>query len=90
MTALPCRLAWRDKSSLMIAAGLNIKALSVYMGHASVVISVDRYRHLMPGNETQAAAILDASLARAVTPGDVPVSLPGAQQNYPRPSESRS
>ena len=48
----------------MIAAGVNAKALATYMGHASVTITLDRYGHLMPGNETQAAALLDAYLAR--------------------------
>jgi integrase len=52
-------------ASLMIAAGVNAKALSTYMGHASVTITLDRYGHLMPGNETEAASLLDAYLARA-------------------------
>jgi integrase len=54
-------------ASLMIAAGVNAKALTTYMGHASVTITYDRYGHLMPGNETEAAALLDAYLARADT-----------------------
>ena len=54
-------------ASLMIAAGVNAKALSTYMGHASVTITYDLYGHLMPGNEDEAAALLDAYLARADT-----------------------
>jgi integrase len=54
-------------ASLMIAAGVNAKALATYMGHASVTITLDRYGHLMPGNEDEAAARLDAYLARANT-----------------------
>lgn len=54
-------------ASLMIAAGVNAKALSTYMGHASVTITYDRYGHLMPGNEEEAAGLLDAYLARADT-----------------------
>ena len=54
-------------ASLMIAAGVNAKALSTYMGHSSVTITYDRYGHLMPGNEDEAAALLDAYLARADT-----------------------
>ena len=50
-------------ASLMIAAGANAKALSTYMGHSSVSITLDRYGHLMPGNEADAAALLDAYLA---------------------------
>jgi len=49
-------------ASLMIAAGVNAKALSTYMGHASISITLDRYGHLMPGNEDEAAGILDAYL----------------------------
>ena len=51
----------------MIAAGVNAKALSVYMGHASVTIAYDRYGHLMPGNESEAAARLDAYLEATET-----------------------
>jgi integrase len=53
-------------ASLMIAAGVNAKALSAYMGHSSVTITLDRYGHLMPGNESEAAHLLDSYLARAV------------------------
>ena len=53
-------------ASLMIAAGVNAKALSTYMGHSSVTITYDRYGHLMPGNETEAAELLDA----LPSPGD--------------------
>jgi integrase len=51
----------------MIAAGVNAKALSIYMGHSSIQITMDRYGHLMPGNEEEAAGLLDAYLARAQT-----------------------
>jgi integrase len=50
----------------MIAAGVNAKALSTYMGHSSITITYDRYGHLMPGNEDEAAALLDTYLERAV------------------------
>jgi integrase len=49
-------------ASLMIAAGVNAKALSTYMGHANISITLDRYGHLMPGNETEAAGLLDRYL----------------------------
>jgi integrase len=54
-------------ASLMIAAGVNAKSLQTYMGHSSVTITYDRYGHLMPGNEDEAAALLDAYLERADT-----------------------
>jgi len=50
-------------ASFMIAAGVNAKALSTYMGHASVTITFDRYGHLMPGNEAEAARLLDRYLS---------------------------
>ena len=49
----------------MIAAGVNAKALSTYMGHANIGITLDRYGHLMPGNEDEAAGLLGAYLERA-------------------------
>jgi integrase len=52
-------------ASLMIAAGVNAKALSTYMGHSSISITLDRYGHLMPGAEAEAAGLLDAYLVRA-------------------------
>ena len=54
-------------ASLMIAAGVNAKTLSTFMGHASITVTLDRYGHLFPGSEDEAAAMLDAYLARAVT-----------------------
>jgi integrase len=41
----------------MIAAGVNAKALSTYMGHSTITITLDRYGHLLPGNEQEAAAL---------------------------------
>ena len=51
-------------ASMMIAATVNAKALSTFMGHSSISITLDRYGHLMPGNEVEAAALLDAYLER--------------------------
>lgn len=48
----------------MIAAGVNAKALSSYMGPSSITLTLDRYGHLMPGNEREAAALLDSYLDR--------------------------
>ncbi len=51
----------------MIAAGVNAKALSAFMGHASIVLTLDRYGHLFPGSEDEAAGLLDAYLERSNT-----------------------
>jgi len=53
-------------ASFMIAAGVNAKALSTYMGHSSITITLDRYGHLMPGSEAEAAGLLEAYLEREV------------------------
>jgi hypothetical protein len=37
------------------------------MGHANISITLDRYGHLMPGNENEAAGLLDAYLERSNT-----------------------
>jgi integrase len=42
-------------ASFAIAAGVNAKALSDYMGHSSITVTYDKYGHLMPGNEVEAA-----------------------------------
>jgi len=49
-------------ASIGIAAGLNAKTLSTYLGHATITITLDRYGHLMPGSEVEARAMLDAYL----------------------------
>jgi integrase len=56
-------------ASILIAAGVNAKALSTYLGHSSIQITLDRYGHLMPGNEEEAVALVDAYLERATTMG---------------------
>ena len=58
-------------ASLMIAAGVNAKALQTFMGHSSITETLDRYGHLMPGSEEEAAGMLDAFLERARA-ADVP------------------
>ena len=50
----------------MIAAGVNAKALSTFMGRANIGITLDLYGNLLPGSETEAADLLDAYLAREV------------------------
>jgi hypothetical protein len=47
----------------MIAAGVNAKALSTFMGHATIAVTLDTYGHLMPGSEAKAAGMLDSYLS---------------------------
>jgi integrase len=34
------------------------------MGHSTITMTLDRYGHLMPGNEDEAATMLEAYLER--------------------------
>jgi integrase len=61
-------------ASTMIDAGVNLKALSSYLGHSSITITLDRYGHLMPGNEDAAAELLDGYLERS-TNGAITASV---------------
>lgn len=46
-------------ASMSIAAGVNAHALCKYMGHSSIKVTYDEYGHLFPGNEAEAAQLLD-------------------------------
>jgi integrase len=48
-------------------AGRWRSAPSTYLGHASITVTIDRYGHLMPGNQEQAAGQLDHCIVRAAT-----------------------
>jgi integrase len=74
-------------ASLMIAAGVNVKALSTFMGHANIRITLDRYGHLLPGAEDEAAGLLDAFLARHAGGAELePTAAPTAAH----PAESQA
>jgi integrase len=68
-------------AAFMIAAGINAKALSTYMGHSSITVTLDRYGHLMPGNEDEAAAMLDDYLIREAASTRLLVRDPGLPHN---------
>lgn len=63
ITLHECRHSY---ASFSIAAGVNAKALCDYMGHSSIKVTYDKYGHLMPGNEAEAAGLLDNFLTAAV------------------------
>src|SRR5258706_16472993 len=66
LTLHDCRHTY---ATFAIAAGINAKALSTYMAHSTITITLDRYGHLLPGNEQQAAHLLDALLTSPSTAG---------------------
>lgn len=49
-------------ASLMLAAGVNVKAISRSMGHANIGITRDTYSHLLPGMGRTAAERFDKLL----------------------------
>ncbi len=51
-------------ASFMIAAGLNLKAISTFMGHSTITVTLDRYGHLLPGSRDEAQALMDSYLER--------------------------
>lgn len=54
-------------ASLMIEAGVNIKKISEYMGHASITITLDRYGHLLPGDLATTLDQFDTYLKEATS-----------------------
>ncbi|HET8955728.1 MAG TPA: site-specific integrase [Solirubrobacterales bacterium] len=62
LTSLGFHEARHTYASIAIAAGLNPKTLSTYMGHSTITITFDRYGHLMPGSEDEARALLNSYL----------------------------
>jgi integrase len=52
-------------ASLAISAGANVKAVQTLLGHASAVMTLDLYGHLLSDDLTKVAAALDEA-ARVV------------------------
>ena len=50
------------------------------MGHANISITLDRYGHLMPGNEGEAAGLLDAYLRSQRERADTQARLASIEQ----------
>jgi len=48
-------------ASLMIAAGVNAKALCTYMGHSSITVTMNTYGHLFPALEEALTDRLDVA-----------------------------
>jgi len=61
-------------ASAQIVLGANIKYISTQLGHASVMITVDRYAHLFPDEHRVAARRLEAMLSSGIHPADQDVN----------------
>ena len=63
---LPLRFRWYDCrhtcATLLLATGENPKVVSERLGHTKVAFTLDRYGHVLPGMQENAAAKLEAIL----------------------------
>ena len=50
-------------TTLLLEQGVNPKAVSERLGHASVATTMDIYSHVLPGMQEKAALAIDAALA---------------------------
>ncbi|MGH9248908.1 MAG: tyrosine-type recombinase/integrase [Acidimicrobiales bacterium] len=55
-----CHASW------MLAQGMSLTALQYRLGHESIKTTSDRYVHLMPGYQDQAAVMAEIALAQAL------------------------
>ena len=60
--------------TMMMAAGVPIKAVSTFAGHSSIAITFDRYGHLLSDAGIEATSLIDTFLARQQATD----ALPGA------------
>jgi integrase len=51
-----------SSASLMLADGVNVKAIQTILGHSSINMTLGTYSHLMPDSQRQAAATFDRLL----------------------------
>lgn len=54
-------------ASTLLSRGVSVKAVADWLGHASPMITLATYAHLMPADEDVARAVLDAALAPTLT-----------------------
>ena len=76
-------------ASFMIAAGINAKALSTFMGHSSIKVTFDLYGHLMPGTESEAAATLNRYLEMEIAASSYAVRASPVRQTSIAQPETR-
>jgi integrase len=52
----------------LMRAGIHVKVVSERLGHSSVRVTLDRYSHVMPDMQDEAAAVTDNLLSGMLTP----------------------
>jgi integrase len=61
-------------ASQLLKAGLDIKLVSERLGHAKSSFTLDRYVHLLPGRDEEAARRIDKTLRAAIEQQRRPVA----------------
>lgn len=56
----------RGYASMLVSAGVSIKVVQRLMGHASIQMTLGTYSHLLPGDDTGAAAAISTQVFGAV------------------------
>jgi integrase len=51
----------------LLSQGVSVKAVAEWLGHASPVMTLNVYSHLLPVDETRARTAIQAALAPAVS-----------------------
>ena len=76
--------------AMLIAAGVPVKAIQERLGHASIVMTMDRYGHLLQTVDTALLAAVDTglSLTNPCTPGTA--SAEALDPSVPRPEAAPS
>ncbi len=54
-------------ASTLLSQGVSVKAVADWLGHASPVVTLDTYAHLMPVDEDRARTVIQAALASSVS-----------------------
>lgn len=62
---------------MLLAGGVDIRALSEYLGHHDPAFTLRVYSHLMPGSEDRARQAIEAALRAARLAADGPETAPG-------------
>lgn len=73
MTPITLHECRHSFASICIDAGLNLKVIGSFLGHASVTTTMDIYGHLLPGSEESARDLMDAYLETKKGPPNPPV-----------------
>ena len=59
-------------ATLAVAAGVSVKVISDQLGHASISFTLERYSHVLPSIQDEAAARVERMLIGSTRPATIP------------------